>query len=146
MQGAPSSIYRRPSPSTKSECGFCKKGYDGPSGRATTWEPNAAIHKGKISGVTTRNGIRYEVDYKSIEEHEIFTKKEDADIERKKIYKREVERSELWFRESFIRAKENQIWSAGYHKRCIKSTQKTIDWHEARLGMIKDKVGKTGTK
>lgn len=125
--------------SEKIECGYCQKGYDRASGIATVWQPDAVVHKGTISGVTTRNGIKYEIGYKSIDEHELFNKKDDAEIEREKRYRAEVERSEKWFLDNFIQAKKKQIWSVGYHRRSIKDAEKTIAWHKSRLGMIKDK-------
>ena len=131
--------------SERIECGYCQKGYDRASGIATVWKPDAVVHKKEISGVSTKNGIRYELGYRSIEEHEIFTNEDDANIEREKRYKLEVERSDRWFKDNFVNAKKNQVWSTGYHRRCIKDAKKTISWHEARLCMIKDKVDKNGS-
>lgn len=123
----------------KSECGYCGRGDNGPSGTATTWEPIAIVKSGVITGVTTRSGIRYEVGFESLEEHELFSSELEAKKVREVKYKKEVERSERWFRDNFKRAKESQIWSTGYHRNCIKDNKKSIEWHQLRLAMIKEK-------
>lgn len=122
----------------KIECGFCQKGYERACGIAKTWEASAMVCSGAITGVSSRDGVRYEVGYRSVYEHEIFTK-EEAELVRVEKLAEVTSQAEHWFKESFVNAKKNQIWSAGYHRECIKREKRTIEWHELRLGMIKDK-------
>lgn len=125
---------------TKIECGFCQRGTDRPSGMATTWEPSAITQSGTITGVSTRDGVKYEVGHKSINEYETYPTKEIAEIVRLAKFEEVQARADLWFKESFVTAKKKQIWSAGYNRDCIARAKRTIEWHESRLGMIADKA------
>lgn len=123
----------------KIECGMCSHGIERPSGQARTWEASAFIKSGKISGVSTRDGLKYEVGHTSVYAHDCFDSEADA-IPRRDAELVEVQkRREAWFRESFVNCKKKQVWSAGYHRGCIESAKRTIEWHEARLGMIAEK-------
>lgn len=123
---------------TKIECGFCQRGTDRPSGFATTWEPSSVLKSGVITGVSTKDGIRYESGYKSLFEHEIYDDEKIAELVRV-VKLEEVEaQAKHWFQEQFGDAKKKQIWSAGYHRECIKREERTIEWHKLRLGMIKE--------
>lgn len=126
----------------KIECGFCQRGCDRPSGYATTWEPFAKVCSGVITGLSTKDGNRYEVGYRTINEHEIYTEAEAQLVCQTKL-KEETERAAFWFGESFVTAKKKQVWSAGYHRECIKREKRTIEWHELRLGMIKESKNET---
>lgn len=121
------------------ECGYCAHGFERPSGTAITWEPEAVVYKGEISGISTRDSVRYEIGYRTLSGSDIFETEEAANMERDRRFKEETERAALWFRDSFITAKKTQIWSAGYHRRCIKDLERSIGWHKLRLGMIEDK-------
>jgi len=127
---------------TKSECGYCKKGYGGPTGKASVWEPSALVRDGEITGITTRSGLRYEVGHETIDAHEVFTNKNIAEIERDKRFEEEKERAAKRFEESFVNCKESQLWSVGYHKSEIERAQRSIEWHELRLGKIKERRDK----
>jgi len=124
---------------TKSECGMCSHGLDRATGQAKTWDAVALICSGEITGVSTREGIKYEVGYKSVYQHECFDSKELAEVERDKKQKECERRRDEWFKESFINCKKSQIWNAGYHKGCIEYNERQIEWHKARLGMIKER-------
>ncbi len=124
---------------TKIICGFCSHGLEEATGTATVWEPSARIGSGVISGVSIKDGIKYEVGWKTVSEHYVFSNESDAEVQREIQYNFEVERSKKWFENSFINCRTSQIWSAGYHKNCIASAEKTIQWHKLRLGMIKEK-------
>lgn len=126
---------------TQTSCGFCGQGYEGPSGTTTVWEPYARVEVGVISGLSTKNGPRYEVDYHTVEETAAFSTKEAAELERERRYSLEVDRAKKWFEDSFVHCKKSQVWSAGYHRKCIKSAEHTIRWHQYRLGLIKEKDG-----
>ena len=122
------------------QCGYCQRGIDPPSGKATTWGPESKIQSGSVSGIEQGyDHFRYKVNYHSLEEHELFDNEDDAKPIRDEKLKQEIERSKLWFRDNFINAKKKQVWSAGYHKKCIEDAERTIDWHKMRLCMIKDK-------
>ncbi len=120
----------------KVECGFCQRGVERPSGYATTWEASATVHLGIITGVSTKDGIRYEVGYKSLFEHEIYSESE-AELVRVAKFEEAKEQAEKLFRDSFITATKKQVWSAGYHRENIKRAERNIEWHKLRLGMIK---------
>lgn len=128
---------------TKIECGACERGMDRSTGFMTVWEPNARIESGKISGVSTKGQITYEIGYRNIYETSLFSKSEDAEAERKKQYEIEVERAKEWFKQSFHTCSKKQVWSARYHKDCIKRAERDIEWHQLRLGMIKIKEVKS---
>lgn len=121
------------------ECGYCQKGYERSTGVTTTWEPQAIIHESTITGITTRDGVKYEVGWRTIEERELYSTREEAEAVQKLKFDEEKARAELWFKESFVNAKKQQVWSAGYHKSCIEREKRTIEWHEMRLNMIKEK-------
>jgi len=124
---------------SKIECGYCQKGYERASGIATVWEAVALVKSGEISGVSTRNGTKYEVGYETLMSTEIFTSKKEAEAHRKVRYEEEILRANKWFKDNFVNAKKSQTWSTGYHRNCIKSAEKTISWHKDRLCMIKEK-------
>lgn len=122
---------------TKVSCGMCERGYEGSTGTATVWEPNARVESGLISGVSTKDGIRYEVDRHTVEEAKAFKTLEAAEIERERQYSIEVERAKEWFKQSFVNCSKKQVWSAGYHRNSIASSERNIEWHKLRLGLIK---------
>ncbi len=120
----------------KTECGYCSHGYDRPSGSAKVWEPNAILKNGTITGVSCKDGIRYEVGYTSLYEYELYDNESIAEEARKIRLEEEIKRAEVWFKESFVNCTKKQAWSAGYHRNQIKSAERNIEWHQARLCMI----------
>ena len=60
--------------------------------------------------------------------------------------KEEIERRKLWERDHFITATKKQVWSAGYHRGCIESAERTLNWHKMRLCMIKEKQSPNRTR
>ena len=126
--------------SSEIECGFCSHGFAGPSGFCKAWEPFAKVLEGEIEGISTRNGLRYEVGYSAFTRDEIYLKKDDAEKQCKIQYKILKERAEKWFEESFVSCKKKQLWSLGYHKNQIKDHERTIKWHKLRLRMISEKM------
>lgn len=121
------------------ECGYCSHGVDRPSGIAKTWEPHAAVRSGKITGISTRDGIRYEAGYTSLYAHETYDSQAIADEVCKSRLEEVKKHAEEWHIESFVNCKKKQIWSAGYHRESIKSAERNIEWHKMRLNMIKEK-------
>ncbi len=124
---------------TEIECGMCSHGLERATGRAKTWEAVAFIRSGVITGISTREGAKYEVGYQSVYQHECFDSEEAAIPLREEKQKEVEERREVWVRDNFIQCKKNQVWSAGYHRSCIESAERNIEWHKARLGMIDDR-------
>lgn len=122
------------------ECDFCKHGLDEPRGKAKTWEPAAFIRSGTISGISTRNGIQYEVGHTSLKEHEVFSSEQEAEPVYQAKLKEVTETAAEWFKNSFVTCTKKQTWSAGYHKSRIKDAERTISWHQARLAMIENKL------
>ena len=121
----------------KIECGFCQRGMERPNGFATTWEPTSNVRSGVITGVSTKDGVRYEVGYRSIYEHETYSEPE-AELVRAAKFEEVKEQADRLFQESFVTAKKKQVWSAGYHRQCIEREERTIKWHKLRLGTIKE--------
>lgn len=126
--------------STQSECGMCSHGLDRATGQAKVWEPTAFIKSGVVTGMSTRDGIKYEIGYQSISASQCFETEEEAKPELEKQLKEVKECAEHWYKDNFIQCKKTQLWSAGYHRGCIESAERNIAWHKARLGMIKDKL------
>lgn len=127
---------------TESECGMCSHGLDRATGQAKTWEASATIYSGIITGLSTREGMKYEVGYKSVYQHECFNSELEAIPTRDKKLKEAEAQRDQWFKDSFVNCKKSQLWSAGYHRSCIKDAERKIEWHQARLGMINDRAGK----
>lgn len=126
----------------KSECGMCSHGLDRATGQTKTWEAVALILSGAITGISTREGVKYEVGHTSVYQHECFDSEDEAIPVRDAKLKEMEERRDTWFKESFIRCKKTQIWNAGYHRGCIEDLERNISWHKARLGMIEDRKSK----
>lgn len=124
---------------TEIECGFCSHGIDRPSGYTKTWEPGAIIKSGKITGFTTRDYVRYEVDNKTLTEGEVLTSQDQANAVYLVELEKAKEQAKRNFEEKFVYCKKNQIWQAGYHRQCIERAERTIEWHKYRLGLIKEK-------
>lgn len=122
------------------ECGYCSHGCDRPSGTAIVWEPEASIVSGAIKGIqhTPEGSWIYDIAYHSVSEHEIYGSKEEAEPARLLRFTKEKERAEKYFVDSYKQAKPKQVWSAGYHRNHIKTDRRSIEWHELRLGMIKE--------
>jgi ribosomal protein S27E len=125
---------------TKIECGMCSHGLDRATGQARTWDAAAFVRSGVITGISTREGIKYEVGYQSVYAHECFDSKEAAEPARLAALKEVQERRSKWAEDNFVNCKKSQIWHAGYHRSCIESAERSIEWHKARLGMIKDRA------
>jgi len=121
------------------ECGGCKRGIDSPSGTMTVRQPSAVVREGVITGISMRNGLSYEVGYRNLNWHEIFKDKNKAEKEKEKRLKEVTEQAERHFKDKFKNCTENQLWSVRYHNSCIKSDERSIEWHKMRLNMIKDK-------
>lgn len=120
-------------------CGYCSHDFEGPTGIAKTWEPFAEIRTEVITGISMKNGLRYETNYGTFSEDELFPSKDLAQVVYEKEFNERKSQAEKWFKDSFVQCKAKQLWSAGYHKRCIESAEKTIEWHKQRLVLIKDK-------
>jgi hypothetical protein len=123
---------------TSSECGMCSHGLDRATGQSKTWDATAIIHSGVISGISTREGCKYEVGYSSVYQHECFDSEEEARPTRDRKQKEAEELLDKWFKDSFIQCKKSQIWNAGYHRGQIKYHEQQIEWHKMRLGMCKE--------
>jgi hypothetical protein len=123
----------------KIECGFCQHGIDRASGVAKTWEPQAIVCSGGITGISSRDGIRYEIGYRSLFEYELYDNAVIAEKVRESKHEEVVEQAQKWFIESFKTCTKKQVWSAGYHRSSIKNSERTIAWHRARLCMIDEK-------
>jgi hypothetical protein len=121
---------------TESECGMCSHGLDRATGQAKTWEATATIYSGKITGISTREGTKYEVGYKTVTAHECFDSELEATPVREAKQKEAEDQRDNWFKDSFVNCKKSQLWNAGYHRSCIESAERTIQWHKARLNMI----------
>jgi len=128
----------------RSECGYCAHGIEGPHGTMKTWKPSADIMSGVITGISNRAGWTYEIGYSSIQENELFKTKAEAEPLQKVKLVEETERAQKWFEDSYKQATKKQIWSTGYHRRCIKDAKRQIEWHELRLQRIKALKGVEG--
>jgi len=124
----------------QTECQHCAGGMDPPSGQSTTWKPHAYIVSGPITGVTHEyDGWRYQVDGRSVQAHEIFATRHEAEPVMEAKLKEETERRQTYERDSFITATKKQVWSAGYHLNRIADCERTMNWHKMRLCMIKER-------
>jgi hypothetical protein len=128
----------------KIECGLCSHGVDRPSGIARTWGPSSFVKSGIITGISNKDGIRYEVGYTTLYQHEIVSDEKTAEVLQETKLKEVTALADQFFKENFITIKKRQVWSANYHRECIKDQERKIEWHRMRLGMITDrkKVGK----
>lgn len=124
----------------KSECGFCQHGMDRPSGLAKAWEPLTEVRSGTITGISNRDGLRYEIDREILYAHETYPTQEIAELVKVEKEKETNERAAQWFKDNFITCTKKQIWSVGYHRNCIKDAERKIEWHKDRITMIKEKV------
>lgn len=124
---------------SKIECGMCSHGCERPSGVAKTWEAAAIIYSGVITGISTREGLKYEIGHSSVYARDCFDSEDSAIPARDAALKEAQDRRAKWFEDSFVQCKKKQVWSAGYHRSQIKDAERTIEWHKARLGMIKDR-------
>jgi len=91
------------------ECGGCKHGIDSPSGNMTVWEPYTKVIASTISGISTRNGISYEVGYRNLSRYEIFTDENLAEIEKEKRLKEVTAQAERHFKDKFKHCTEGQL-------------------------------------
>lgn len=123
-----------------SECGACSHGMDYATGTMKTWKPIAIVHTGRITGVSTYGGTRYEVDGRSVSEHELFSNKEEAEKVREIKLQEAVAQANTNFQNKLNNCKKSQIWSTHYHRSRIEDAKRTIEWHQNRLAMIKERT------
>ena len=122
----------------RSQCGYCSHGLDGPSGMGKTWEPQAHIRSNQITGISNKNGWTYEVGFNSLHSGELFKTEEEAEPIKKERLKEVQAQAKRWFEDDFVSANKKQMWSTGYHRDEIKRHNRSIVWHELRLGIIKE--------
>ena len=122
-----------------SECGFCSHGLDRATGLTQVWMPHAEIKSGEITGLEKEYEWKYKVGHEHLSEYDLFSNKEDALAPFQERLLQVQKQAENFFKESFVSAIKSQIWNAGYHKECIKRAEQTIEWHQTRLAMIKEK-------
>lgn len=123
-----------------SECGFCKRGVDPPSGQCHDWDARSEICEGTITGIELEYSTpTYRVHGRSLRNYALFSSREEAEPLMQARLKEVQEQRRDWFKSSFVNAKSSQIWSTGYHRNQIKSHERNIEWHRMRLCMIKDK-------
>ena len=127
-------------------CGACSFGFNPPCGEVSAYDPYSQIQSGFISGISTRNGVRYEIGYNCIEEHKLFIDEEDANKEREVQAVEVGKRAHAWREENLVSHKKNQVWSVGYHRRCIQEKEEQIEWHERKLLRIKEMKSKKKDK
>ena len=120
-------------------CGMCSHGLEIATGQAKTWEPAAFIRSGVITGISTREGAKYEVGHTSVFQHECFDSEEAAIPMQDSKLKEVQDLAEKYYKDNFIQCKKTQIWSAGYHREQVKYHERQIDWHLSRLNMIKER-------
>lgn len=125
--------------SIESECGACERGIERATGYMTVWEPEALVKSGVISGISTKDGLKYEVGYGNFRESELYLFEAEAEEVRLLKLEEEKERAALWFQNNFIQCTKKQIWSASYHAKRIESAERDISWHKARLCMIDER-------
>lgn len=123
-----------------SSCGYCENGYFGPTGFCTIWEPMAEVKMGRITGISQRDGVRYEIGHKNLFHHEVYADAAIAEEIRKIKYEEVKKHAEEWSKENFVNCTKKQIWSAGYHQRCIEDAKRNIEWHTMRAKMIKERT------
>ena len=123
-------------------CGMCSHGLDVATGQAKTWDAEAVIHSGVITGISTRDGYKYEVGHFTISAHDCLDSEEEAKPVREIRLKQAQEQRDSWKKDNFIQCKKSQIWSAGYHRSCIERAEQNIEWHKSRLNIIKKRKKK----
>jgi len=127
----------------KSMCGACDRGHESATGYETTWEPQAVLKSGTIFGVSCGDGIKYEVNGSRFREDELFQDEALAEKVRLIEFEEVTKRAEHWFKESFINCTKKQIWSANYHRRCIRDLERSISWHQMKIDLIKGSPQRT---
>lgn len=120
----------------KSMCGACDRGMESATGYETTHEPEAIIKEGRITGISCRDGVKYEINGSSFYENEIYSSEAEAEKERQIKFEEVTKRADLWYKDSFINCTKKQLWSARYHRGCVESAERNLRWHQMRLGLI----------
>jgi len=87
--------------------------------------------------------MKYEICYSSKDEDYLYNNEEAANIKRITELERVTEQAKLYFEHNWVNCTKKQVWSAGYHKRCIEDANRNIQWHENKLILIKNKEPKS---
>lgn len=120
------------------ECGRCSYGYYPPTGRIKFWRWLADIKRGEITGLEISKGV---VSYKIscgegythiVKEEMVYTSEEDA-LGRAEILVEEHEKEELEKIAKKEKDTKSWAWNASYHRREIKSAERSIAYHAAKL-------------
>lgn len=123
------------------ECDNCQEGYYN-TGYEKEWYDEIYTQKQVIGGYEYHDDEwQYKVNvtsnsWNTVREQNIFLTEEEAVAAATRI------KEERALRDLNSKDKPNKTWSfhVGYHKRCIKDREKQIAYHEAKLGIAKQKA------
>ena len=123
------------------DCAGCAAGYEPSKGYVSYWAWKPDVRQVCIDRVeVSSRGVEYghSQNYGVLEE-ELFDTKQEAEIKADEKWK-EHNAEEL--RKIHMKEKHNHTWSwnACYHRRCIKSAEKDLAYHTAKLNVAKAKA------
>lgn len=121
------------------ECGNCSRGYEPPTGTCLVYRSTADAQQGFITGIELGND---KTEYRVNCGENIYIQNEasvfDTEAEARIYAEKRMEAHEEEQRQK-INKKEKDIkswaWNASYHRGKIKSAQKELDYHAAKLAV-----------
>jgi hypothetical protein len=122
------------------ECDFCRHGCEGPTGLASRYVAYSEVKQGTVTGLFERFGERkVEVNGNNHEIGTIFRDAESAEAYRLRLHADAEQQAQRNFESQFKGAKKKPTWTAGYHRKEIQELHRKLEWHEARLGKLREK-------
>lgn len=125
------------------DCECCREGLVMSRGQVTTWEFAAEVHSGTVSGIEAdpfdRVQWRYQIDNHRVDETDIRTTREAAEIRANELVTEHTAHEAVAFQQKYKEHK-NWQWHVSYHRKELKRAEDQIKYHTAKLSVAQAKT------
>lgn len=120
---------------TPIECDFCGKGFEGPQGVVSRYKPHAEVVEREVAGMERDWDGTWKVQVGTTHPElcDIFTDRETAEAHRDKRFVEAEQQAQRMWESRFDSGKKAHGWKVGYHQQEIRSHERDIAWHKAKL-------------
>ena len=122
---------------TPVECDFCGHGYEGPRGVATVHGPASSVREVVVTGMVDEGAGDWRVEgycvHERLREGNVFATREEAEARAAVLFVEAEAQAQRNFESQFEHKKKSLTWTVGYHRNQIKSIERQLEWHRAKL-------------
>lgn len=123
------------------ECDNCKRGYDPPTGRVRVYDRIGVAEKVFINGISVSGDkIEYRTSTSHLIAEDVLFDNEQSALAHAASRVVEIDREERDGIQNKEKDTRSWAWNASYHRRCIKTAEKEITYHTAKLNVAKIKA------